>query len=84
MGITHKNIKPDNVTFRYGFGNAKQLEIVMVGAQLNSQELQFKRYGEPGFIAPEIMKIEEGSQSAEKYYTEACDIFSLGCIFHYL
>ena len=84
MDITHKNIKPGNVMFRYGIENARQLEVVMVGAQLNDEELSFKRYGEPGFIAPEILTIQEGSESPEKRYTKACDVFSLGCIFHYL
>jgi hypothetical protein len=32
----------------------------MAGAQLNNEELSFKRYGKPGFITPEILKIQEG------------------------
>jgi serine/threonine protein kinase len=56
-GITHKNIKLGNVMFRYGIESMRKLEVVMGGAQLNDEQLLFKRYGEPGSIAPEILQI---------------------------
>jgi len=42
----------------------------------------YTRCGTPGYVAPEVLKIK--SSDAVQTYTIACDIFSLGVIFHIL
>ena len=50
-----------------------------------AQEVKAKKYfythvGTPGYVAPEILS----NESEEHTYTEKCDIFSIGIIFHIL
>jgi serine/threonine protein kinase len=42
----------------------------------------YTRCGTPGYVAPEVLKIK--STDPIQTYTTACDIFSLGVIFHIL
>ena len=42
----------------------------------------YTRCGTPGYVAPEVLKIK--SSDPVQTYTSACDIFSLGVIFHIL
>ena len=42
----------------------------------------YTRCGTPGYVAPEVLKIK--STDVVQTYTTACDIFSLGVIFHIL
>lgn len=43
-------------------------------------ELMFIRCGTPGYVAPEIVNLKSNKAA----YTTACDLFSLGVIFHIL
>jgi serine/threonine protein kinase len=40
----------------------------------------FKRCGTPGYVAPEILRYRDG----DAFYSEKCDIFSVGVIFFIL
>nr|VVW85842.1 unnamed protein product [Nymphaea colorata] len=42
----------------------------------------YTRCGTPGYVAPEVLKIK--STDPVQTYSSACDIFSLGVIFHIL
>jgi calcium-dependent protein kinase len=80
----HRDLKPENIMFRYhSFSNAETYEPVIVdfglAANCDIVPYLFFRCGTPGFVAPEIIK----TQQHEKY-TSACDMFSVGCIFHLL
>jgi calcium/calmodulin-dependent protein kinase I len=48
----------------------------------SSQRYLYTRCGTPGYVAPEVLKIK--SSDPIQTYTAACDIFSLGVIFHIL
>jgi calcium-dependent protein kinase len=45
-----------------------------------ADEYLFARCGTPGFVAPEIVNLKDRNAK----YTCACDLFSLGIIFHML
>jgi calcium-dependent protein kinase len=82
--IMHRDLKPENIMFRSSsFTTLESYEPVIVdfGLAANSELVPylFFRCGTPGFVAPEIIK----TQQNEKYYP-ACDMFSVGCIFHLL
>ena len=42
----------------------------------------YTRCGTPGYVAPEVLRIK--STDANQTYTSACDVFSLGVIYHIL
>lgn len=70
--------------FRYQLQNSnKSYEPVIIDFGLSTKcentPYLFFRCGTPGFVAPQIIKIQENS-----YYSPACDMFSMGCIFHLL
>jgi serine/threonine protein kinase len=46
----------------------------------SSEEYMFVRCGTPGFVAPEVANI----RNEDAKYTYACDLFSVGIIFHML
>lgn len=48
----------------------------------NNQKYLYTRCGTPGYVAPEVLKLK--SSDPVQTYTAACDIFSLGVIFHIL
>lgn len=61
-----------------------QYEPVLIDFGLAEYEekepFMFVKCGTPGYTAPEIC-----STSQEKpFYDRSCDIFSLGCIFHFM
>lgn len=47
-----------------------------LATEVNLQKYILNKCGTPGFVAPEILNQEK--------YTEICDMFSLGIIFHIL
>ncbi len=74
----HRDIKPENIITRYQ-GDIINLCIIDFGlATYVKDKFQlYKRCGTPGFVAPEILRLNDGD-----WYNEKCDIFSLGIIFY--
>lgn len=79
--IMHRDIKPENILFNFTSEN-KEPVIVDLGLATSEdeQEYLYPRCGTPGYVAPEIINIK----SHKSKYTNACDIFSAGIIFHLL
>lgn len=82
--IMHRDLKPENIMFRYASQstpNTYQPVIVDFGLAARSDitPYLFYRCGTPGFVAPQIIKIQQNEQ-----YSPSCDMFSIGCIFHLL
>lgn len=79
--IMHRDIKPENILFNT---NTENREPVIVDLGLataeDEQEYLYPRCGTPGYVAPEIINIK----SHKSKYSNACDIFSTGVIFHLL
>ena len=78
-GIMHRDLKPENLMIKGK--RISEVRIIDFGLAtfVDEEEFLYKRCGTPGFIAPEI--IHHGDK---KKYTEKCDIFSAGVIFHIL
>ena len=79
--IMHRDIKPENILFNNTSEN-KEPVIVDLGlaTKEDEQEYLYPRCGTPGYVAPEIINIK----SHKSKYSNACDIFSAGIIFHLL
>ncbi len=78
--IMHRDLKPENILFRYT--DKYQCVIADYGLAefADSEEYLFVRCGTPGYVAPEVINIKD----MKTKYTPACDVFSLGLIFHLL
>ncbi|EGR29475.1 protein kinase domain protein [Ichthyophthirius multifiliis] len=78
--IMHRDLKPENIMFRC----KNQLDLVIgdlgLGTKQNIDKYLYVRCGTPGFVAPEVINITDFNIK----YDVACDIFSLGVIFHIL
>lgn len=81
-GVMHRDIKPENILLRNL--DIKETNICLadfgLSTFINVDKFLFSRCGTPGFVAPEIFNYESGS----KKYSEICDEFSVGVIFHIL
>lgn len=79
--IMHRDLKPDNLMIKSKKErcNVKLIDFGLA-SYTNSKNQLFRRCGTPGFVAPEIISLEQN----EKFYNEKCDIFSLGVIFYIL
>lgn len=51
-----------------------------LATQVSLKRYLYCRCGTPGYVAPEVINIEDMS----KTYDSICDLYSLGCIFHIL
>ena len=77
----HRDLKPENLLFRYK-DSYSTLQIVDYGLASFSDRTPyiFPKCGTPGFVAPEIANLSDKLSK----YSEVCDVFSIGCIFHIL
>ena len=86
-GIMHRDLKLENIMVRRDV-NQNQTNVVAVIVDFGLAEYTsatkylYTRCGTPGYVAPEVLKIK--STDPLQIYSEACDVFSLGVIFHIL
>lgn len=76
--IMHRDLKPSNIMQRKDTGEWVITDFGLA-ARSNSKYL-FQKCGTPGFIAPEILKLE----NKEDRYSQTCDMFSFGVILYTL
>lgn len=75
----HRDLKPENILFR----TEGDFDCVIADfglAQITNQQYMFVRCGTPGYVAPQIVTLKD----LKARYSEVCDIFSVGIIFHLL
>lgn len=73
MGVVHRDIKLENLVYK----DETTLVIADFGLAAQLQPgFEFKKYGTPGYIAPEVLNL--------KVYTEKIDIFSVGVVCYIL
>jgi serine/threonine protein kinase len=79
--IIHRDLKPENILFKKGC-NFDTVVIADLGLAVNadSKPFLFPRCGTPGYVAPEVINIEDFTLT----YEPICDIFSLGLILNIL
>jgi len=79
--IIHRDLKPENILFKKG-SNFESVVIADLGLAVNadSKPFMFPRCGTPGYVAPEVINIEDFT----KTYDPVCDIFSIGLIMNIL
>ncbi|CAD8075900.1 unnamed protein product [Paramecium sonneborni] len=77
LGIMHRDIKLDNIMLlRKNDPNSITIMDFGYSTFIEEERFTFQRCGTPGYIAPEILNMNQ--------YNELCDIYSLGCVFHAL
>jgi calcium-dependent protein kinase len=73
LEIMHRDIKLENILIKDG----NNLLIADFGlAAKKSQKFEYKKYGTPGYIAPEVLNL--------KVYNEKLDVFSAGIVAYIL
>ena len=79
--VIHRDLKPENILFKKA-SNFETVVIADLGLAVNadSKPFLFPRCGTPGYVAPEVINIEDFSIT----YEPVCDIFSLGLILNIL
>lgn len=83
LNIMHRDIKPENILFREENLCEKNVCLADFGLATYTtvDEYLFKKCGTPGFVAPEILRLDK---TKNEKYGPVCDIFSLGVLFHLL
>ncbi|CAD8166493.1 unnamed protein product [Paramecium octaurelia] len=77
LGIMHRDLKLDNIMLlRKNDPNSISIMDFGYSTFFDDERLLNQRCGTLGYIAPEILNMND--------YNELCDIYSLGCIFHAL
>jgi len=76
----HRDLVPSNIIV----SSEGKVKINDFGLATYVRSLQqiYNRCGTPGYIAPEIFRFAPEDPSSS--YNSQCDVFSLGCIFHYM
>ncbi|CAD8141229.1 unnamed protein product [Paramecium pentaurelia] len=71
FNIAHRDLKPENLLLK-SYENNHEIILADFGlaAQLQDENILFKRCGTPGFVAPEILEYNDGQQ----FYDEKCDL----------
>lgn len=85
-GIMHRDLKLENIMVkRDDIRSGRVIPVIVdlgLAEYLSSTKYLYTRCGTPGYVAPEVLKIK--STDPVQTYTCACDVFSLGVIFHIL
>jgi serine/threonine protein kinase len=76
----HRDLKPDNILFRNLGDDECVIADFGLGEYAHTKEYLYSRCGTPGYVAPEVANLKNPTEK----YTVACDMFSLGVIFHIL
>lgn len=81
-GVMHRDIKPENILFRTNNNTEADVCIADFGLSTQTKEKKylFFRCGTPGYVAPEVINLKDDKAK----YSEVCDLFSVGVIFHIL
>lgn len=81
-GIMHRDLKPENILFRNNANIEDDVCIADLGLSslVDENIYLYYRCGTPGFVAPEILNLKD----EKGHYTEKCDMFSLGIIYHFM
>lgn len=87
MGYIHRDIKPDNIMIHREEGEeleAKNFKICDFGLVMtqDAKNCIYKRCGTPGFVPPEIIKVE--NDEFESKVSKKWDTFSVGVILYML
>ncbi|KRX05479.1 Protein kinase-like domain [Pseudocohnilembus persalinus] len=77
--IMHRDLKPANIIFKNQYTNELVIADFGLSTEIDIQNYLFLKVGTPGNCAPEILDVQN-----DKSYTELCDIYSAGIIFHHL
>jgi len=80
QGIMHRDLVPSNIVVT-SEGKVK-INDCGLATYVRSPQQIYNRCGTPGYIAPEIFRFSPEDPSSA--YNGQCDVFSLGCIFHYM
>ena len=79
--IMHRDLKPENILLR---SEIDEFDIVLadfgLATKIDNSAVLFHHCGTPGFIAPEVLNYSKNLP----FYTEKCDIYSVGVIFYIL
>lgn len=79
----HRDLKPQNIMFAdtnsTTLNNLKIIDFGL-GQFISDKKYMYVHVGTPGYVAPEIL----ANESENHTYSEVCDIFSIGVIFHIL
>ncbi|KRX04077.1 Protein kinase-like domain [Pseudocohnilembus persalinus] len=77
--IMHRDLKPENILLK----NENEIQCVIsdfgLATFIDLKEYLFLRCGTPGYVAPEVWEANKLTK-----YSEKCDIYSLGIIYHQL
>ena len=78
--IVHRDLKPENILV----DSNDNIKIVDFGlaSSVEAKQYIFLKCGTPGYIAPEIFKYDP--KIPKTHNVDKCDIFAVGCIFHYM
>jgi serine/threonine protein kinase len=75
--IMHRDIKPENVILREEDGKWVISDFGL--AAKSNEEYLYDKCGTMGYIAPEIMELQENQK-----YAQSCDTYSLGVVAYQL
>jgi len=74
-GIAHRDIKPENVVFCSKDRDDPRVKLIDWGLAVSVSDGMTKAVGSMTYAAPEVISSQD-----KRSYTEACDLWSIGCM----